>query len=79
MPQQLAEIIVRARGLTAREREVVELVARGLADRHVARQLRVAESTVQDHLKSVFVEFGVTSRSELLAALCFTHFEPLHG
>lgn len=53
MPQQLAEIIVRARGLTAREREVVELVARGLADRHVARQLRVSESTVQDHLKPV--------------------------
>lgn len=77
MPHQPAEIVVRARGLTAREREVVELVARGLGDRHVARQLRVSESTVEDHSKSVVVP-GVSSRSELVAALFCTHSAPLH-
>ena len=78
-PHQLAEIIVRARGLTAREREVVELVARGFSNRHIARNLQVSEYTVQDHLKSVFVKFDVGSRNELVAALFFTHFRPLQG
>ena len=78
-PHQLAEIIVRARGLTAREREVVELVARGFSIRHIARNLQVSEYTVQDHLKSVFVKFDVGSRNELVAALFFTHFRPLQG
>lgn len=77
-PQQLAEIIVRARGLTPRERQVVEQVVRGRSNRQIATSLALSEHTVQDHLKAVFAKFDVTSRNELVAALFFTHFAPLH-
>ena len=76
---RLADLIVRSRGLTARERDVVECVARGLPTREIARVLFISEYTVQDHLKSVFAKFGVRSRQELTAAVFFEHYGPRHA
>lgn len=78
-PHQLADIVVRAHGLTARERQVLEAVARGLSNRQIARELVMSEYTVQDHVKSVLAKFDVGSRSELVAALFFRHYLPHHG
>ncbi|WP_188940305.1 helix-turn-helix transcriptional regulator [Nakamurella endophytica] len=78
-PPQLADLVVRARGLTPRERAVLELVARGLSNRRIAGQLGISEFTVGDHLKALFAKFDVGSRSELVAALFFDHFAPLHA
>ena len=78
-PHRMSEIVVRGRGLTAREREVLALVARGHANRTIARELRLSEYTVQDHLKAIFAKFGVASRNELVAALFFDHYAPLHA
>ncbi len=75
---RLAELIVRARGLTARERDVVEWVARGASTREISAGLFISEWTVQDHLKSIFAKFGVRSRQELIAALFFEHYVPRH-
>jgi DNA-binding NarL/FixJ family response regulator len=49
--------------LTAREREVLELVRQGLANKQIARRLGISERTVKAHLTSVFTALGVTDRT----------------
>lgn len=51
--------------LTGRERELVELVSRGLRNRDIASQLGVTEGTVKVYLHGIFDKFGVSSRTEL--------------
>jgi DNA-binding CsgD family transcriptional regulator len=50
-------------GLTAREVEVLRLVAQGLTDEQVAEQLVISRHTVNSHLKAIYGKLGVTSRS----------------
>ena len=50
-------------GLTAREVEVLRLVAQGLTDAQVAEQLVISPHTVNTHLKSIYGKIQVTSRS----------------
>ena len=50
-------------GLTAREVEVLRLVAQGLADAQVAQHLVISPHTVNTHLKSIYGKLQVTSRS----------------
>lgn len=50
--------------LTAREREVLDLVAEGLANKAIARRLGISEKTVKTHLTSVFSALGVTDRTQ---------------
>ncbi len=50
-------------GLTAREREVLELVRDGLANKQIARRLGISERTVKAHLTSVFSAIGVSDRT----------------
>ncbi len=50
-------------GLTAREMEVLRLVAQGLTDAQVAEQLVISPRTVNFHLTSIYSKLGVSSRS----------------
>jgi DNA-binding NarL/FixJ family response regulator len=50
-------------GLTAREVEVLRLVAQGLTNEQVAERLVVSPRTVSTHLTSIFGKIGVSSRS----------------
>src|SRR5207247_2206152 len=50
-------------GLTAREVEVLRLVAQGLTNEQVAGQLVISPRTVNTHLTSIFHKIGVSSRS----------------
>jgi DNA-binding CsgD family transcriptional regulator len=50
-------------GLTAREVEVLRLVAQGLTDIQVAGQLVISPRTVNFHLTSIYSKLGVSSRS----------------
>jgi predicted ATPase/DNA-binding CsgD family transcriptional regulator/tRNA A-37 threonylcarbamoyl transferase component Bud32 len=50
-------------GLTAREVEVLRLVAQGLTDAQVAEQLIISPRTVNWHLTSIYSKIGVSSRS----------------
>ena len=70
---ELAEVIVDAYGLTARERRVTELVAQGLPNVAIAGQLFLSPYTVQDHLKAIFEKLGVSSRGQLVAQLFVDH------
>jgi DNA-binding NarL/FixJ family response regulator len=50
--------------LSARETEVLRLVAEGLANKQIARRLGITERTVKAHLTSVFSQIGVTDRTQ---------------
>jgi DNA-binding NarL/FixJ family response regulator len=60
---RLAEHVPRVE-LSAREVEVLELVAKGLSNKEVARVLGRTEETVKVHLKSVFAKLDVEDRTE---------------
>jgi DNA-binding NarL/FixJ family response regulator len=53
-----------ARELTDREREVLILVARGLANKQIARKLEITEKTVKAHLTHLFQRLGVQDRTQ---------------
>jgi len=50
-------------GLTAREVEVLRLLAQGLTDAQIAEQLVLSLHTVHAHLRTIYSKLGVTSRS----------------
>jgi DNA-binding CsgD family transcriptional regulator len=72
---QLAALIVELYGLTEREREVTELLVRGLAVEEIAAVLAISRYTVRDHVKAIFAKTGVVSRPELTAKLFYDHFD----
>jgi DNA-binding CsgD family transcriptional regulator len=61
------DLFARAFGLTARETELLSLLATGSDTRAMARQMRLSELTVQDHLKSIFAKTGARDRVTLLS------------
>lgn len=65
--EHLLSIVLRANGLSAREREVATLAVRGRTTREIADRLHLSPWTVGDHLKAVFEKTGVHSRGELAA------------
>jgi DNA-binding NarL/FixJ family response regulator len=50
--------------LSAREREVLDLLVEGLPNKLIARRLEISEKTVKSHLTSVFRAIGVTDRTQ---------------
>lgn len=58
-----------ADALTAREREVAELVATGATNRQIAARLFLSERTVETHLARVFRKLGVTGRGGVAARI----------
>jgi DNA-binding NarL/FixJ family response regulator len=59
----------RAGELTAREREVHELLAQGLTNEEIARKLYISLSTTKVHVKHIYEKLGVRSRLEAARAL----------
>jgi two-component system, NarL family, nitrate/nitrite response regulator NarL len=56
----------RIASLTARERDVVDLVGEGLANKAIAERLSISDNTVRHHLTSIFAKLGVTDRLSLV-------------
>ncbi|MGW5720735.1 helix-turn-helix transcriptional regulator [Amycolatopsis sp. NPDC003865] len=75
-PARIYPLLMSAYGLTARERDVVELVLTGASTAEIATALVVSPLTVQNHLKNVFEKTGVHSRRDLVGKIFFTHYEP---
>jgi DNA-binding NarL/FixJ family response regulator len=61
--------------LSAREREVLSLVAEGLSNAEIGRRLFITERTVEAHVKQIFLKLGIgyapTSNRRVLAVLAF--------
>jgi DNA-binding NarL/FixJ family response regulator len=59
--------------LTARELEILQLVAAGLSNSRIAAQLWVAEQTVKFHLSNIYRKLGLANRTEA------SHYAHVHG
>jgi DNA-binding CsgD family transcriptional regulator len=66
------ERAARPAGLTAREAEVLQLVASEQSNKEIAAELFLSEKTVSRHLSNIFTKIGVSSRSAA-TAFAFEH------
>lgn len=71
-PSVAARLVRRAASpgpvVTEREVEVLELLATGLGNRELARELLVSEATVKSHLAHIYTKLGVDTRAGAVAA-----------
>ena len=68
-PRDIAPLLLEAYGLTRREGEVAQLVLNGYSTTAIGGALKMADLTVQQHLKLIFHKVGVGSRRELVAQI----------
>jgi DNA-binding NarL/FixJ family response regulator len=73
-PRVAAKLVTRMRApgsaapaLSAREREVLRLVAGGQSNKQIARALGIAERTVKFHVTSIFQKLGADNRAQAVA------------
>jgi DNA-binding CsgD family transcriptional regulator len=77
-PAEIAPIVTRAYGLSAREEQVTRLIAQGWGTAEIAARLHLSTHTVRDYVKAIFEKVGVSSRGALVATLFAEHYAPLH-
>jgi DNA-binding NarL/FixJ family response regulator len=53
--------------LTAREREVLDLLGHGLSNKLIGRELHISEHTVKFHISSLYAKLGVNNRAEAVS------------
>ena len=53
--------------LTARQLDIVALVARGLSNKEIGRELDITERTVKDHVSLIFGRLGAVNRADAIA------------
>jgi DNA-binding NarL/FixJ family response regulator len=72
-PVVASKLVGRARGpvdrsLSGREIEVLRLVARGISNKIIGKDLRISEATVKTHLLHIFAKLGVDDRTAAVTA-----------
>jgi DNA-binding NarL/FixJ family response regulator len=75
MPQEMIEQVEEGSEgvLSAREMEILLLVARGLSNSQIANLLTLSEGTVKRHLANAYPKMGVSSRGEAVRKALFEH------
>jgi LuxR family maltose regulon positive regulatory protein len=53
--------------LSSRERDIVDLIARGQSNKEIANTLGIGAETVKSHVKSIFMKLGVDKRAQAVA------------
>lgn len=59
--------------LSPRESAIAKLVAQGLPNKVIAKQLKISPWTVASHLRRIFLKVGVTSRTAMIVKLLDQH------
>jgi DNA-binding NarL/FixJ family response regulator len=62
---RLVRVVSRHDAISEREAEVMRLVAQGKANKQIARELNIAESTVKSHVGNLLSKLGLLSRTQL--------------
>jgi DNA-binding CsgD family transcriptional regulator len=75
-PVQMSARSAVSDGLTAREREIASLLARGLSNREIGKRLVITEGTVEVHVKHILSKLGFRSRSQVVSWYKRQHAEP---
>ncbi|AUW46666.1 response regulator [Rhizobium leguminosarum] len=57
-------LLDRPASMTRRETEVIELVAEGLSNKHIARRLDLQEKTIKHHMTEILSKLGASNRTE---------------
>jgi len=63
---RLDETLLKGHGISKREYEVLQLIARGLSNQEIAEQLFVSLSTVKTHSSNIFLKLGASRRTQAL-------------
>jgi DNA-binding NarL/FixJ family response regulator len=53
--------------LTAREEQVLKLIANGLSNREISCNLAISESTVENHIHHIYTKLGISNRAQAVA------------
>ena len=61
------DVVLPDEALTTREREVLELLSRGLPNKLIARRLQISEHTVKFHVSSIYAKLGASSRTDAVS------------
>ncbi len=64
VPEPPAAVTDPLGGLTARQREVLTLVARGMTNTEIAAAMVIVEATVKTHVSNVFARLGIRDRAQ---------------
>lgn len=66
LQEQRIKELAKEFSLSAREREIVMLIARGFTTDNVAKKLVISPYTVNTHIRHVYEKIGIRKRSELI-------------
>jgi len=72
-PRVTTRVIKPRQRLTARERDVLRLVAAGSSNKEIATKLRITERTVKFHVTSIFNKLGAENRARAVAIAAERH------
>jgi two-component system, NarL family, response regulator YdfI len=61
------DIVPSVEPLTARERDVLQMLSQGVSNKEIAARLKISEHTVKFHIASIFGKLGASSRTEAVS------------
>jgi DNA-binding NarL/FixJ family response regulator len=68
-PSAAEEPLAQEHPFTPRQCDVMRLIVRGLANKQIAEQLKIAEDTVKQHARAAYLVLGVSSRTQAVTTL----------
>lgn len=67
--EEILDVAEQVRRLTPKQFRVLSLVRKGMMNKEIAKQLNVTEATVKAHISSIFKQFNVKSRTQILVKI----------